>query len=111
MTTYAVASQTVSSHVEVAVMPAITLEIAINDQEEGDDTESKKVIFDNPVLGTTSEAGFTAIVSTNQAYTLSLNALDGQTDMLPAGMTSENAPAGNKIPGTANIVDGQTSWG
>lgn len=120
MTTYG-ASQTADSHVEVTVMPAITLEIAIDGQEEGGEggegsegggvTEEKKVIFDNPVLGTTSEAGFTATVSTNQAYTLSLNALDGQTDLLPAGVSSENAPIGGKIPGTGEIVDGKTSWG
>lgn len=111
MTTYAVTSQTASSHVEVSVMPAITLEIVIDEEDGDNDPDSKKVIFDNPVLGTTSEAGFTAIVSTNQAYTLSLNALDGQTDMLPAGVTSESAPAGGKIPGTGEIVDGKTSWG
>jgi len=111
MTTYASASQTASSHVEVEVMPAISLEISIDGQESGETGDEKKVIFDDPVLGTTSEAGFTATVSTNQAYTLSLNALDGQTDMLPAGVTSETAPAGNKIPGTGEISDGKTSWG
>ncbi len=119
MTTYG-ASQTADSHVEVTVMPAITLEITIDGEEGGegseggeggDVTQEKKVIFDNPVLGTTSEAGFTATVSTNQAYTLSLNALDGQTDLLPAGVSSENAPIGGKIPGTGEIVDGKTSWG
>lgn len=111
MTTYASVKQTAPSHVEVTVMPAITLEVSIDGQTGDESTEEKKVIFDNPVLGTTSEAGFTATVSTNQAYTLSLNALDGQTDLLPAGSTSETAPAGGKIPGTGEIADGKTSWG
>lgn len=125
MASYAATSKTATSHVEVTVMPAISLEIVIDDPQDGDDTgdeggnsgeevgdgEENLVLFDNPVLGTTNEAGFTAIVSTNQAYTLSINALDGQTDLLPAGMTSENAPVGNKIPGTGNITEGSTSWG
>lgn len=108
MTAYAEVSQTTSSHVEVSVMSAITLEVAVDGEEPA---EESRVFFDNPVLGTTSEADFSATVSTNQPYTLSLNALDGQTDMLPAGVTSENAPLGGKIPGTGEIVEGKTSWG
>ncbi len=108
MTAYAEVSQTAPSHVEVTVMSAITLEVEVN----GEDPEDEhRVFFDDPVLGTTSEADFSATVSTNQPYTLSLNALDGQTDMLPAGTTSENAPLGGKIPGTGEIVEGKTSWG
>lgn len=105
MTTYAATSKEATSHVEISVMSAITLEVAVDGEED------QRVLFDEPVLGTTSEAEFTATVSTNQAYTLSLNALDGQTDLLPAGTTSEDAPAGGKIPGTGEIVEGKSSWG
>lgn len=122
MSTYAV-TRTATSHVEVKVTPAITLEVSVDVPEDsGDGTETPgeggdpettpdRILFDNPVLGTTSEAGFTATVSTNQPYTLSLNALDGQTDLLLPGVTSETAPAGGKIPGTAQIADGNNSWG
>ena len=109
MSSYAeVMSKTTQSHTEVIVAPVITLELSIDDHQVDDKNE---VLFDKPVLGTVDEAGFTATVSTNQAYTLSLNALDGQTDMLPAGVASEDAPTGGKIPGTGDITDGATSWG
>lgn len=107
LTSYAEIVQTVPAHVAVQVVPAITLEVVAKDHQGSSDNE---ILF-SPAVNSTDEATFSAIVSTNQSYTLSLSGLDGQTAMYKDGYTSATATADTQIPGTGQITAGQSSWG
>ncbi len=106
LTTYADVQDDHDGSVSVKVSSVLTMEVIVPDDDPGTEAKDMNIDVTPNMIGTGS---FSAKVSSNKIYTLSLNAKNGKTDM-----TLSSDPEGttvNKIPGTGLVQQGQTSWG
>lgn len=104
LTSYAVAPATKNSHVSVTIAPILTLEVAVDPESQG---SSDQEVFFKLTPNMVGEGTFSAKVSTNKSYKISLHASD--TNLRYEGTAAESAA--NFIPGTGNIAVGENSWG
>ncbi len=106
LTSYADSQDSHTSSVSVTVSPVITLEVLVDNDDPSTEAKDINIEVTPNMVGT---GKFTTKVSSNKAYSLTLNARNGKTDM-----TLDSDPNGttpNKIPGTGNVTQGTTSWG
>lgn len=104
LTSYAVSPSTKNGSVAVTIAPIITLEVSVDPASQGSSDEEMLLKLTPNMVG---EGSFSAKVSTNKAYKLSLHATN--TNLAYEG-TAEEAAA-NFIPGTGNVTAGENSWG
>lgn len=104
LTSYAVAPATKNGSASVTIAPILTLEVSVDAGSQGSSDEEMLLKLTPNMVG---EGSFSAKVSTNKAYKLSLHAPD--TNLVYEGTPEESAT--NFIPGTGNITAGENSWG
>lgn len=104
LTSYAIEPATKNSSVSVTIAPILTLEVSVDSGSQGEADDEMLLKLTPNMVG---EGTFSAKVSTNKAYKLSLHSTD--TKLSYEG-TPEEAAA-YYIPGTGEVSVGENSWG